>query len=46
MKTYFVRPLGMRARLRRIARSSLADIAVLALLAACFILALCAIQGR
>lgn len=46
MKTYFVRPLSMRAALRRIARSGLADVAVLSLFAACFILALCAIQGR
>jgi hypothetical protein len=41
MKTYFVRPLGLRAKLRRVVRSGLADIAVLSLFAACFILALC-----
>jgi hypothetical protein len=43
MKTYFVKPLGMRAAFRRIARSGLADIAVLSLFAAGFILALCAL---
>ena len=46
MKTRFVRPISTRAALRRIARSGLADLALLSLFAACFILALCAIQGR
>jgi hypothetical protein len=46
MKTHFVRPLSIRTALRRIAGSGLADIAVLSLFAACFILAFCAVQGR
>lgn len=46
MKTRFARRTSARVALRRIARSGLADVAVLSLFAACFILALCAIQGR
>jgi hypothetical protein len=43
MKTYFARPIGTRAALRRLAQSGIADLAVLGLFAACFILALCAL---
>jgi hypothetical protein len=41
MKTHFTRRTSARVALRRIARSGIADLALLSLFAACFILALC-----
>jgi hypothetical protein len=45
MKTRFARRTSARVALRRISRFGIADLALLSLFAACFILALCAIQG-